>query len=200
MGAVRFVCLGLPFALTFGMCPPYTQYKKQLLTTGTGSLICLIIVITGLHPNKEYVSLAKLAAQIQLLTFYYSYYFAKFDTANLSVSATVLTKRDFSGFEARDLGIAHLHTEALSNAASTSSSTSVTVNATELGIADSYTVGLWNYCLQTKSSTNGSTKQVCSKAKAEFAFDPFSIWNLLVFSPFSLLQKNFTSCRDMKVN
>jgi len=51
------------------------------------------------------------------------------------------------------------------------------VNAQTLGLADSYTVGLWSYCAQT-NNTNGSVTQKCSSAKAEFWFDPFSIWNL----------------------
>jgi len=163
--------LGLPFALTFA------------------SLVSIIIVETGLLTNK-------------------SYYFAKFDTQNLSISSSdvlnslskrsVLLTRDngtgiahlttealanidttTTGSSApSSTGIAHLTTEALGNSASDSvtAQSSINVTAADLGLANSYTVGLWSYCGQKES--DGKTNQTCSKAKADFWFDPFSIWGL----------------------
>jgi len=141
------VCLGVPFALTFS------------------SLVCLLIVSTGLVTNK-------------------SYFFARFETAHLEVSASTVASTLSSRttpLEARtNVGIAHLTSEALATTASSAASTALSgtnITASDLGLADSHTVGLWSYCSQ-KNNTNGTVTQKCSKPKAEFWFDPFSIWNL----------------------
>ncbi|KAK7202837.1 actin cortical patch SUR7/pH-response regulator pali [Myxozyma melibiosi] len=44
-----------------------------------------------------------------------------------------------------------------------------TVSASDLGLPDSYKVGLWNYCTTTDSNTT------CSKTKGLFYFNPISI-------------------------
>jgi hypothetical protein len=45
-----------------------------------------------------------------------------------------------------------------------------------LGLADVYQVALWNYCAVT-NSTNGTTTK-CSSPKAEFWFDPLTVWGI----------------------
>lgn len=129
------------------------------------SLVCICIIETAQITNKDL-------------------YFAKFHTQNLSVSvesAAGLVGRGLLpsvNLKARDSGIAHLHTEALSSSSSAVSSalSGTNLTASDLGLADYYTVGLWNYCNRT--SSNGSATRSCSDRKSQFYFDPFSVWNL----------------------
>ncbi|OJJ35605.1 hypothetical protein ASPWEDRAFT_40815 [Aspergillus wentii DTO 134E9] len=48
----------------------------------------------------------------------------------------------------------------------------------ELNIKDFYTIGLWGYCDGNITSSNSFDTTHCSQAKAEFYFDPISVWNL----------------------
>lgn len=116
-------------------------------------------------PGMEAQSLIPFRGSLMLTHMKSSFHFAKFETQNLSVSATSLISivgaRDLSSgsLESRDLGIAHLTSEALAGSSTSSSSKASTstipagdnVTAQDLGLADSYSVGLWNYCNVTKT-------------------------------------------------
>lgn len=45
-------------------------------------------------------------------------------------------------------------------------------------IRDFYDVGLWGYCAGNKTSSGDYKVDYCSKAKAEFYFDPVEVWGL----------------------
>lgn len=45
-------------------------------------------------------------------------------------------------------------------------------------IRDFYDIGLWGYCAGNKTSSGEYKVDYCSKPKAEFAFDPVTVWGL----------------------
>ena len=126
MGAGRFICVALPFGLTFA------------------SLICILIAMLAGVTDKN---------------------LDMFDikTQNLSISSSSLANLENLG--RRHLG--GLTSSALENAVSTSSTTNIT--ASDLGLADSYKVSLWNYCSHTGSASN------CTKAKFGWASSALNV-------------------------
>jgi len=135
MGAGRFVCVALPFGLTLA------------------SLICIMIAMLAGITNKN---------------------LDMFDvnTANLSISSSSLANLENLARRAAipEDHFSGLTLEALANAAastttttSTSTSSAINITASDLGLASSYKVSLWNYCNVTGSTVT------CSKAKFNWA-------------------------------
>lgn len=147
MGRItRFVCTSVPFALTFA------------------SLVALIVVITGGVTDK-------------------SYYFFKADTSNLTISSSLITRSspiELPSLNTRNDDLTPTLTEKsiageLASAAG-ADSTGASFSASSLGLADYYTVSLWNYCAVTNSSSGTNT--TCSSPKAEYWFDPLEVWGI----------------------
>jgi hypothetical protein len=126
MGRVgRFVCVGMPFALTLG------------------SLLCILIVtLTGVTNN--------------------SLFLFKVNTQNLSISPS-----DLSGLHKR------FHFNLAGSGNTSSSSTSANITAADLGLFDSYTISLWNYCYEEGTVTT------CTHAKFDWAADATNITTTL---------------------
>lgn len=133
----RFVCVGLPFALT------------------VASLICILIVmLTGITSNGLYLF--------------------KANTKDLSIAIadlSSLTKRadhmDLAGSAVGDAV-----TSAVTGAAGDLIKTT-NITASDLGLFDSYTVSLWNYCYTTDDTTT------CLPAKFDWAADATNITTTL---------------------
>lgn len=124
----RFVCVGMPFALTLA------------------SLVCLLIItLTGVSNN--------------------SLYNFKVNTGNLSISAS-----DLSSLTRRSN---HLELTGSAITSASSAASSVNITAADLGLADSYTTTLWNYCYTTGSTT------ICTPAKFDWASNATNITNTL---------------------
>ena len=168
MGRVgRFVCLSVPLALTFA------------------SLVALIVVITGGVTNK-------------------SYYFFKIDTSNLTISSSLITRDLPTSIDLNPtinlLDITPITDERTAPTLTKKSIESAIASATglessgdsftakSLGLADWYTVALWNYCA-VDNSTSG-TNSTCSSPKAEYWFDPYTVWGI---SNNTALEKEFPS-------
>ncbi|KAF8854794.1 SUR7 protein-like protein [Acephala macrosclerotiorum] len=85
-------------------------------------------------------------------------------TQNLSISSSDLTNLEnlVKRAAAPEDHFSGMTVNALTNAAASASS-SINITATDLGLADSYKVSLWNYCSTTGSKTN------CTAAKFNWA-------------------------------
>jgi hypothetical protein len=129
MGRVgRFVCVGMPFALT------------------VASLICILIVtLTGVTNNGLFLF--------------------KVNTQNLSISTS-----DLSNLQTRGMHM-NLRSTAFISAASASASANIT--AADLGLYDSYTISLWNYCYVSGKVTT------CMPAKFDWAANATNITTTL---------------------
>jgi hypothetical protein len=86
------------------------------------------------------------------------------DVTNLSISSSDL--KNFENLVSRGM-IAQSTANALNGIANTNGAVNIT--ASDLGIADSYKVYLWNYCYTTGSNTT------CTKAKFDFASSELNI-------------------------
>jgi SUR7/PalI family len=129
MGRVgRFVCVGMPFALTLA------------------SLICILIVtLTGVTNNGLFLF--------------------KVNTQNLSISTSDLSNLHTRGMHMNLRGSAISSVEAAAG--------SVNITAADLGLFDSYTISLWNYCYVSGKVTT------CVPAKFDWASNATNFTNTL---------------------
>ncbi|KAJ6044061.1 hypothetical protein N7460_005416 [Penicillium canescens] len=116
------------------------------------SLICIIMVGLGCT-NASSSTLNNL-------------YFLRLDISNITASSETTTEIENA---LRDAGITSVTVDDLTSAIETIEN--------ESGLADYYDIGLWGYC---EGDISGSKKNItsCSKPKAEFYFDPLSLFGL----------------------
>jgi hypothetical protein len=113
------------------------------------SLVCILIAMLAGISNKDLDLFEVNTKNLSI---------ASSDLANLAN----LLKRDL--FTTREGHFSGLTVTALNGAAQTAAATgSVNITATDLGLADSYKVSLWNYCAVT------GTKANCTSAKFNWA-------------------------------